>query len=135
MGEPALEGEARHHRQGRHAGAAGAGGNWSFLSGEICPGAGCAVVVAAPAARTARWGLTGQKSAEVVVPAGDRMAAGKDRTPGEAEEPVLLVPVALIAVIPRTRASCREETVSFAPQLSVAAGRRAPGMLSSPAWR
>jgi len=56
--------------------------------------------VAAPAARTARWGLTGQKSAEVVVPAGDRMAAGKDRTPGETEEPALLVPVALIAAIP-----------------------------------
>ena len=59
-----------------------------------------------------RWGLTGQKSAEVVVPAGDQVAAGKDRTSSEAEESVLLVPVALIAAIPRTRASCREETVS-----------------------
>ena len=59
-----------------------------------------------------RWGLTGQKSAEVVVPAGDRIVAGKDRMSGEAEESVLLVPVAVIAVIPRTRASCREETVS-----------------------
>ena len=68
--------------------------------------------VAAPAARTARCGLTGQKSAEVVVPAGDRMAAGKGRTSSEAEESVLLVLVALIAAIPRTRASCREETVS-----------------------
>jgi hypothetical protein len=59
-----------------------------------------------------RWRLTGQKSAEVVVPAGDRMAAGKGRTSSEAEESVLLVPVAVIAVIPRTRACCREETVS-----------------------
>ena len=42
----------------------------------------------------------------------DRTSAGKDRTSSEAEEPVLLVPVALIAVIPRMRASCREETVS-----------------------
>jgi hypothetical protein len=51
-------------------------------------------------------GLTGQKSAEVVVPAGDRMAAGKGRTSSEAEESVLLVLVALIAAIPRTRARC-----------------------------
>jgi hypothetical protein len=62
--------------------------------------------VAAPTARTARCGLTGQKSAEVVVPAGDRMAAGKGRTSSEAEESVLLVLVALIAAIPRTRARC-----------------------------
>ena len=70
------------------------------------------LVVAAPAARIVRWGLTGQKSAEVVVPAGDRMVAGKGRTSSEAEESVLLVLAALIAVIPRTRARCREETVS-----------------------
>ena len=63
-------------------------------------------VVAAPTARTARYGLTGQKSAEVVVPAGDRMAAGKGRTSSEAEESVLLVLVAVIAAIPRTRARC-----------------------------
>ena len=56
--------------------------------------------VAAPAARIVRWGLTGQKSAEVVVPAGDRIVAGKDRMSSEAEESVLLVPVAVIAVIP-----------------------------------
>ena len=62
--------------------------------------------VAAPTARTARCGLTGQKSAEVVVPAGDRMAAGKGRTSSETEESVLLVLVALIAAIPRTRARC-----------------------------
>ena len=62
--------------------------------------------VAAPTARTARCGLTGQKSAEAVVPAGDRMAAGKGRTSSEAEESVLLVLVALIAAIPRTRARC-----------------------------
>ena len=74
--------------------------------------------VAAPTARTARCGLTGQKSAEVVVPAGDRMAAGKGRTSSEAEESVLLVLVAVIAVIPRTRASCREETVSSAEHRS-----------------
>jgi hypothetical protein len=69
-------------------------------------------VVAAPTARTVRCGLTGQKSAEVVVPAGDHVAAGKDRTSSGTEESVLLVPVAVIAAIPRTRASCREETVS-----------------------
>ena len=40
------------------------------------------------------------------------MVAGKGRTSSEAEESVLLVLVALIAAIPRTRASCREETVS-----------------------
>jgi hypothetical protein len=62
--------------------------------------------VAAPAARTARCGLTGQKPSEVVVPAGDRMAAGKGRTSSEAEESVLLVLVAVIAAIPRTRARC-----------------------------
>ena len=42
----------------------------------------------------------------------DQVGAGKDRTSGETEESVLLVLVAVIAVIPRTRASCREETVS-----------------------
>lgn len=55
---------------------------------------------AAPTARIARWGLTGQKSAEVVVPAGDQVVAGKDRTSSEAEESVVLVPVAVIAAIP-----------------------------------
>ncbi len=39
------------------------------------------------------------------------MTAGKDRTSSEAEESVLLVLVAVIAATPRTRASCREETV------------------------
>jgi hypothetical protein len=112
LGELAQEGEARHHRQGRHVDAAGAGGKWSFLSGEVCLGAGCAVVVAAPTARVVRCGQTGQKSAEVVVLAGDRIVAGKGRTSGETEESVLLVPAALIAAIPRTRASCGEETVS-----------------------
>jgi hypothetical protein len=61
--------------------------------------------VAAPTARIARCGLTGQKSAEVVVPAGIGWA-GKDRTSSETEESVLLVPVALIAAIPLTRARC-----------------------------
>ena len=57
--------------------------------------------VAAPTARIARWGLTGQKSAEVVVPAGDcGVVAGKGRTSSVAEESVLLVLVAVIAVIP-----------------------------------
>ena len=55
---------------------------------------------AGPTARIVRWGLTGQKSAEVVVPAGDRVVAGKDRTSSEAEESVLLVPVAVIVAIP-----------------------------------
>ena len=41
-----------------------------------------------------------------------RIVAGKDRMSGETEESVLLVLVAVIAAIPRTRASCREETVS-----------------------
>ena len=67
---------------------------------------------AAPAARIARCGLTGQKSAEAVVPAGDQMAAGKGRTLGETEESGLLVPAAQIAAIPRTRASGGKETVS-----------------------
>jgi hypothetical protein len=62
--------------------------------------------VAAPAARIARCGLTGQKSAEVVVPAGIRSGAGKGRTSSETEESVLLVLVAVIAAIPRTRARC-----------------------------
>ena len=60
--------------------------------------------VAAPTARAVRRGWTGQKSAEVVVPAGIREGAGKGRTSGEAEESVLLVLVAVIAAIPRTRA-------------------------------
>jgi len=68
--------------------------------------------VAAPTARIARCGLTGQKSAEVVVPAGDRIVAGKGRTSSEAEESVLLVLVAVIAAIPLTRASSGKETVS-----------------------
>ena len=42
----------------------------------------------------------------------DQVRAGKDRTSGEMEDSVLLVLVAVIAAIPRTRASCREETVS-----------------------
>jgi hypothetical protein len=75
------------------------------------PGCRLCCRAAAPAARTMRCGLTGQKSAEVVVPAGIREGAGKGRTSSEAEESVLLVLAAVIAAIPRTRASCREETV------------------------
>ena len=101
LGEPAQEGKARHHQQGRQVDAAGAGGKWSFLSGEVCLGAGCAVVVAAPAVRIVRCGLTGQKPSEVVVPAGDQVWAGKGRTSGETEESVLLVLVAVIAAVPR----------------------------------
>lgn len=56
---------------------------------------------AAPTARIARWGLTGQKSAEVVVPVGDQVVAGKGRTSSVAEESVVLVPVAMIAAIPQ----------------------------------
>jgi hypothetical protein len=45
--------------------------------------------------------LTGQKSAEVVVPAGDRSEwAGKGRTSSVAEESVVLVLVVVIAAIP-----------------------------------
>jgi hypothetical protein len=62
--------------------------------------------VAASAARIVRCGLTGQKSAEVVVPAGERTSAGKDRTSSVMEEPVLLVLAAVIAAISRTRARC-----------------------------
>ena len=58
--------------------------------------------VAAPTACAERWGWTGQKSAEVVVPAGDFVVvAGKGRTSSVAEESVVLVPVAVIAAIPR----------------------------------
>jgi hypothetical protein len=49
----------------------------------------------------ARWGLAGQKSAEVVVPAGIAVMAGKGRTSSVAEESVVLVPVAVIAAIPQ----------------------------------
>jgi hypothetical protein len=42
----------------------------------------------------------------------DQASAGKDRTSSEAEESGLLVLVAVIAAIPRTRASGGEETVS-----------------------
>jgi hypothetical protein len=52
----------------------------------------------------ARPGVTGQKSAEVVVPVGERTSAGKDRTSSGADESGLLVLVALIAAIPRSRA-------------------------------
>jgi hypothetical protein len=68
--------------------------------------------VAAPTASAVRRELTRQKSAEAVVPAGDRVVAGKGRTSSETEESVLLVPAALIAAIPRTRASGGKETVS-----------------------
>ena len=53
-------------------------------------------------------GLTGQKSAEVVVPAGDcGVVAGKGRTSSMAEESVVLVPVAVIAAIPCHAGSLR----------------------------
>jgi hypothetical protein len=41
-----------------------------FLSGEVCLGVGCAVVVAAPTVSVVRRELARQKSAEAVVPAG-----------------------------------------------------------------
>jgi hypothetical protein len=63
--------------------------------------------VAAPTACIARWGLTGQKSAEVVVPAGIAVVAGKDRTLSMAEESVVLVLVAVIAAIPLHAGSLR----------------------------
>lgn len=62
---------------------------------------------AAPTARIARWGLAGQKSAEVVVPAGIAVVAGKDRTSSMAEESVVFVPVAVIAAIPLDAGSLR----------------------------
>lgn len=45
--------------------------------------------------------MAGQKSAEVVVPAGIAVVAGKDRTSSMAEESVVFVPVAVIAAIPQ----------------------------------
>jgi len=102
LGEPATEGEARHHRQGRQVNAAGVGGKWSFLPGEICSGVGCAVVVAAPTGPAVR---SGSDRAEVSrgrsTGEGNGQSAGKDRTSSGSEESVLLVPVALIAAIPR----------------------------------
>ena len=56
--------------------------------------------------------MAGQKSAEVVVPAGIAVVAGKDRTSSMAEESVVLVPVAVIAAIPLDAGSLRVETVS-----------------------
>jgi hypothetical protein len=82
-----------------------------LLSGEVCLGVGCAVVAAAPTARIARCGLTGQKSAEVVVPAG--IGWGREGLNVKWDGGIgLLVPVAVIAAIPRTRGSGGEETVS-----------------------
>jgi hypothetical protein len=52
LGGPAQGGEARHHQQGRHVDAAGAGESGRSYPWEVCPGAGCAVVAAAPTART-----------------------------------------------------------------------------------
>ncbi len=76
LGEPAQEGKARHHRQGRHVNAAGVGGKCRSYPGRS---AWCRLCcrVAAPTARIARCGRTGQKSAEAVVPAGDRMGPGR----------------------------------------------------------
>jgi hypothetical protein len=107
LGEPAQEGKARHHQQGRCVDAAGVEGHWSFLSGEVCLGVGCAVVSPRRRPRIARWGLTGQKSAEVVVPAGIAVVAGKGRTSSVAEESVVFVPVAVIAAIPVHAGSLR----------------------------
>ena len=69
-------------------------------------------VLAAPTTRAARCGLTWQKSAEVVVPAGNvRGWAGKGRTSSGASEAVLLVPVTVIAAIPRDAGLLWEGTV------------------------
>jgi len=68
--------------------------------------------VAAPTARIARCGADRAEVSRGRSTGRDRIVAGKGRTSGEAEESVLLVLVAVIAAIPRTRASCREETVS-----------------------
>ena len=56
---------------------------------------------AAPTAHAERRGWTGQKSAEVVVPAGIAVVAGKGRTSSMAEESVVFVSVAVIAAIPQ----------------------------------
>ena len=67
-GKPAGYGEAQHHQQGRHVDATGVGGKRPFLRGETCPGS--TVPRGASTARTARPWLTGQGSAEAVLPAG-----------------------------------------------------------------
>lgn len=51
----------------------------------------CLTLVAAPTAVTVRKRLTGQKSAEVVVPTGIIRWVGKDRTSSGIKEPALLV--------------------------------------------
>jgi hypothetical protein len=79
LGEPAMDGEARHRRQERQVNAAGQG-KVVGLTWEICPGVGPAVDVAAPTACIVRCGLAGQKSAEVVVP-----VRGTDDQPGRTE--------------------------------------------------
>ncbi len=66
LGEPAQEGKARHHRQGRHVDAAGVGELIVLIRGDL-PGCRLCCRCAAPTVRTARYGLTGQKSAEVTL--------------------------------------------------------------------
>jgi hypothetical protein len=68
LGQPAGYGKAHHHQQGRHVDATGVGGKRLFLRGETCSGS--TVSRGASTARAARPGLTGQESAEAVVPAG-----------------------------------------------------------------
>jgi hypothetical protein len=107
LGEPAQEGKARHHQQGRHVNAAGVGGHWSFLSGEVCRGVGCAVV--APRRRLASQG--GVDRAEVSRGRGTGRGlqwwVGKGRTSSVAEESVVFVLVAVIAAIPVHAGSLR----------------------------
>ncbi len=50
---------------------------WFLPAPGALPGACCAIAAAAPTARIVRWGLTGQKSVEVAVPAGDRAQPGR----------------------------------------------------------
>src|SRR5262245_2903908 len=100
LGESASDDEARHHQQGRYVDAAGVGGRWSFLSGEVCSG-----VAAAGGDRLAREG--GADRAEVSrgrSTGGDRCRRREGPNVEWAEDLVLLVPVAMIAAIPCTRA-------------------------------
>jgi hypothetical protein len=89
LGESARYDEARHRQWGHCVNAAGIQGQQSFLPGEICSGVGSSdgVVVGVLTVCVVRRGLTGQKSAEVVVPGQGMCVVGLGRTEREVERP------------------------------------------------
>jgi hypothetical protein len=99
-GELAVYSEARHHQHGRPVDAAGVGGKWLFLPGEICRGTGLGVP-----ARPLGWKHpqgTRQKSADAVVPAG---IGGREGLNIKREgQTVVLVAATVTAAIPLRRA-------------------------------